>query len=95
MNSQQKLNESASNEADFAVKIEREIRRYQLRYLVAQEECKAVEQNIKENPKLWDMIQLWKRKRSALKEEMNLCTEQVRAYKTGDNKAKLIPDRLL
>lgn len=78
-----------------AAKIEKEIYKYTIRRLSANEEFKDVYRYRSLLPLHSDLRYEVSRKLLEIQEEINLCNNQIKAYQEGNNKAKLIPDRLL
>lgn len=89
------LFEVAEQKRLLASKIQREIQRYRIRKLLAQDEISSLSLLIKSHPDSYEMRSEWQRKISAAKEEIDLCQSQIDAYVYCRDSEKLIPDRLL
>lgn len=95
MDSNRKFQEDQENIDSIAVKIAKELYRYEVRLTSASYEVQEVTFFKNKQPKFSDLWRASNRKLLELQEEINVCNSQIRAYKENDNKAKLIPDRLL
>lgn len=80
---------------NLAAKIAKAIYQYKIRKLSAGEEFADVYRYRGTLPLYSDLRYAVNKKLNDLQEEINLCNAQIKAYQENDNKAKLIPDRLL
>jgi len=95
MNSQQKSNQEASEFTPLALAIQREINRLKLQRVLAQEKKSELQLSVMANISDRDYRFGAKKEISELVLEIEFLTQQIKAYEDNDNKAKLIPDRLL
>jgi len=95
MNSNQKHQENQETSNTLVSKINEEIRKYKVRKLLAQDEYADV-CRFRDKQALYSELRSGAAKKlKDILEEIELCNGQIRAYQENDNKAKLIPDRLL
>ncbi len=81
--------------AIMAAKIQHQIKSYQLRKLSAQCEYADLFRVTPVDLDDYSYMPDIRARRVLLQQEISFCTEQIRAYQENDNKAKIIPDRLL
>jgi hypothetical protein len=95
MDSNRKYHENQEASTELASAVNREIYRYKLRKLLAQDEYADVVR-YRDKLELYSDLRLASNiKLKEIQAEIDLCNEQIRAYQENNNKAKLIPDRLL
>lgn len=95
MNSQQKHNQEASGKNPLALAIKREINNLKLRRALAQEKKNDLQSKVIGNFSDWEYRFSARKEISELVLEIDFLTSQIIAYENDDNKAKIIPDRLL
>lgn len=95
MNSHQKHQENVQEQESLAQKIQRQIYFYTVRKLAAESHyadvCRYRDQQEKHDFFFYEAS----KRIIEIQDEIDLCRRQIKAYKENDNKAKLIPDRLL
>ncbi len=84
-----------SDKAILQSKINYQISNYRMRVLSAQEEIADLTRCISFNSHEYLMLSEWRSRISVLLEEIKFCKNQIYAYENNNNKAKIIPDRLL
>ncbi len=95
MDTNRKFQELQEEKESLAAKIARKIYHYKVRKLAAGEEYADVYRYRGTLPPHSDLRFAVNRKLQEIQDEINLCNSQIKAYQENDNKAKLIPDRLL
>lgn len=95
MNSNSKFHEMEEDKDNLACKIARQIYNYKVRKACASDEYADVYRYRDTLPPHSDLRFAVNQKLRDIQEEINLCNSQIKAYQENDNKAKLIPDRLL
>lgn len=106
MNSNSKFHESVQstetllNSAGLTVsvmqaKINHMIKGYLYRKLSAQDELADISRVQQNDPFNADMSGVWNSRKKQLLDEIEFCNKQIKAYQENDDKAKIIPDRLL
>lgn len=95
MNSNQKHHEQEETESELKKKIAYQIKNYSMRKIVAQDEIANLHRCFNDLNDNLELFQIRQDRNAFLKQEINFCNGQIKAYKENDNKNKIIPDRLL
>ena len=95
MNSNSKFQELQEEQRVLVQKINYTIRNYKLRRLCASDDLADVVRIRSQNSDNYDMLPVWDARIFQLREEIEFCNRQIKAYAENDNKMKIIPDRLL
>ena len=97
-NEQIKASESENLSGASAIlqaKINNQIKGYQMRKLSAQDELSNFARVLPVDLDDYSYMADIRKRVVVLRDEIDFCKKQIIAYQTNDNKAKIIPDRLL
>lgn len=95
MDSNRKYQEQEQEKEDLRGKIQREIHRYRVRKLLAEEEFADVSRYRDKCDMYSDERYKCNERLKQIRDEIDFCKRQITAYVNGDDKAKIIPDKCL
>lgn len=95
MNSNQAYQDMCDEKRVLAEKIKYQITSYKMRRLCAVNDIADISRILNQNRNDLDMVPVWQSRINHLLDERDFCTQQIDAYETGNDKMKIVPDRIL